>query len=226
MRNAIIYARFSPRRFADKSLSCEKQIKHCSAYIALHEIKQIESYRDNEISGKDILSRPGLQQALEHVCQIKGVLVCFSLSRLARNVRDCLAIAEKLKKSGADLVLLDISMDTSTPVGNLFFTIMAALDQFERERIGERTSVGMKYLQSQGRKISSKPPFGYIIDPDDSSRIIPHQQEQEAVKKILELNNSGTPLREIARTPEKNSHKCRGKNWHHSTISRIIQREI
>ena len=69
---------------------------------------------DAGISGKRADNRPGLIAALDSACQARGVLVVYSLSRLARSVRDTLDIAERLERAGADLVSLSEQIDTTS----------------------------------------------------------------------------------------------------------------
>ena len=62
--------------------------------------------------------RPGLQEALLEVKKHKGALVVYSLSRLSRSTRDTLELADRLEKVGADLVVLQEKVDTTTPSGS------------------------------------------------------------------------------------------------------------
>ena len=66
---------------------------------------------NRRISGGRADNRPGLQAALADACKRRGVLVVYSLSRVARSTRDALAIAERLDKAGADLVCIETMVD-------------------------------------------------------------------------------------------------------------------
>jgi DNA invertase Pin-like site-specific DNA recombinase len=75
------------------------------------------TYADEGLSGKRADNRPGLQGAIAHACETHGVLVVYSLSRLARSTRDAIDIAERLAKCKADLVSITEKIDTTTSMG-------------------------------------------------------------------------------------------------------------
>jgi DNA invertase Pin-like site-specific DNA recombinase len=71
------------------------------------------------IVGGRAKNRPHLQAALAYVCKLKGTLVVYSLDRLARNVGDARAISKRLEKADANLAILQMRVDTTTPYGRL-----------------------------------------------------------------------------------------------------------
>lgn len=219
---AIIYARFSPRPNAGDCLSCEKQIELCQKYAESKGFKVIAVYQDKALTGTN-MNRPELTKAIKKTCEVKGVLVCYSLFRLARNLRDCLDIAETLKEHNAYLSLLNTNIDTSTPTGRLLYGVMGSFGQFERDTISERTSVSMRYLQSKGRRMSAKPPYGYMVDLNDPSRIIKNPNEQRAIKQMIAWHKQGMTYREICSELSK-YFEPRNSSWHLSTVYKIISK--
>ena len=96
--------------------------------------------KDEGISGYKMEDeRGGLKQALDTVCTCKGVLVIYSISRLSRNTKGCITLMEKLNEANVDVVSLSESIDTSSAGGKMVFRMMAAMAEFERDVIIERT---------------------------------------------------------------------------------------
>lgn len=222
--NAIIYARFSPRRNADQCESIETQIERCAAYCAANGYTVVAGFEDRELSGSRADNRPGLQAALKAAAEHKAVLVVYSLSRLARNTRDAMEISERLERAGANWASLHEKIDTSTAMGRFVFTVMSALAQLEREQIAERTRDAMRRHQANGRRMSDRTPYGFTRDPQNAALLIEDPDEQRVIQRIVELHREGHRLRQIGRTLEETGDLCRGSVWYHSTIKNILKR--
>lgn len=95
--------------------------------------------------------RQGLADALDYV-RAGDTLVVWKLDRLCRNIAELLKVSEKLKNNGIELQSLTESIDTSTPTGRMYFTILGAVAQMEREQIQERVKAGMAAATKRGRK--------------------------------------------------------------------------
>ena len=77
-------------------------------------------------------------------------MVIESLSRLGRSTKDLIELMELFKARGVQLVSLKEQIDTSTSTGKLLFTLMAALAQFERDVLADRTREGLKAARARG----------------------------------------------------------------------------
>lgn len=107
-------------------------------------------YRD-KASGASA-GRKGLSRALAK-CGPGDVLVAWKLDRLGRNLFDLVRLAEKLKERDAGLKILTgqgASIDTTRAEGRMIFGIFAALAEFERELIRERTVAGLQAAKDRG----------------------------------------------------------------------------
>ncbi|MCP9891938.1 recombinase family protein [Cyanobium sp. Aljojuca 7D2] len=100
--------------------------------------------------------RPQLQACLEYLRE-GDALVTVRLDRLARSTRELLEIAQGLESRGIDLVVLDQAIDTSTPAGKLMFAVLAAIAQFERDLIRERTLDGLARAKAHGKVGGRRP---------------------------------------------------------------------
>ena len=102
-----------------------------------------------------VKQRQGLQEALGYLRQGDS-LVVWKLDRLCRSLPDLIKISEQIKEKGAELISITESIDTSTPAGRLYFNILGALGQMERELIQERVKAGLASARKRG-KIGGKP---------------------------------------------------------------------
>lgn len=101
-------------------------------------------------------NRPGLTDALRTLRE-GDTLVVWRLDRLARSTTELLAIGDKLLKEGVGLRSLTESLDTSNATGKLIFTVIAAMAEFERNLIVERTRAGLAAAKDRGRR-GGRPP--------------------------------------------------------------------
>ena len=109
-----------------------------------------------KVSGKSARNRPELQKALDFV-RDGDVFVVTKLDRLARSVVDLANIVQKLELKNVDLTVLDQGIDTTSIYGRLQFNILAAIGEFEREIIKERSYEGRMRALARGVKFGAKP---------------------------------------------------------------------
>jgi len=108
---------------------------------------------EDRASGKQD-TRPGLEACLKALRK-DDVLVVWKLDRLGRDLRHLVTIVQELTNRGIGLRVLTgqgAQIDTTTAAGRLIFGIFAALAEFERELIRERTIAGLKAARARGRK--------------------------------------------------------------------------
>ena len=111
-------------------------------------------YEDKGISGATI-DRPALRRALKSA-KPGDVLVVWKLDRLGRDLRDLVNLAHQLTIKGIGFKVLEgqgAEIDTTTANGRLIFGIFAALAEFERELISERTKAGMAAAKRAGKHV-------------------------------------------------------------------------
>lgn len=94
--------------------------------------------------------RPGLAQAMDGLR--KGdVLVVWKLDRIGRSLQHLVQLVAELQKREVGFRVLTGEIDTTTAAGKLVFHLFAALAEFERELITERTRAGLQSARERGR---------------------------------------------------------------------------
>ncbi|MCF6767595.1 recombinase family protein [Thiotrichales bacterium 19S11-10] len=109
-------------------------------------------YQD-EASGKNT-KRAGLNSCLKSLRE-EDTLVVWKLDRLGRSLHHLVDTVDKLSAKNIGLKVLTgkgANIDTTTPTGKLMFGFFAALAEFERDLIIERTKAGLESARSRGRK--------------------------------------------------------------------------
>ena len=87
--------------------------------------------------------RPELNRMLDALRE-GDVVVITELSRLGRTVKGLIELVEKIHQAGADIKSLKENIDTTSPMGKMVFTVMAAVAEMERDLLRERTAEGLK----------------------------------------------------------------------------------
>jgi len=83
--------------------------------------------------------------------------IATKLDRLARSTYDLTKIAKNLERRNIDLVVLDQSIDTSTPTGKLLFNMLGSIAEFENAIRKERQTDGIAKAKELGIKFGAKP---------------------------------------------------------------------
>ena len=108
----------------------------------------IEKWFTEKISGKS-MDRPKLQAMLDYVREGDTVYI-HDFSRLARSTKDLLEIVERLQAKSVHLVSNKENLDTGTPTGKLMLTMIAAINEFERQNLLDRQREGIAIAKRNG----------------------------------------------------------------------------
>lgn len=151
--------------------------------------------------------RPGLVHALAAVeSREASVLIVAKLDRLSRSVVDFAGLAAQAQRKGWAIVALDIGLDMTSAAGGLMANVMAAVAEWERKVIGERTAAALAARCAAGVKLGR-----------------PREQSQEAIERIRDLHRSGVRPSEIARVLNREGVPTpRGGRWHPPGVTRVL----
>ncbi len=104
----------------------------------------------DKMSGKRF-DRPEFLKMLD-IARSGDVIVVWRLDRLGRSLKELIETVTMLAERGIELRSLKENIDTSTPTGKFMFHIIAALAEFERDIIQERTQAGLEAARARGRR--------------------------------------------------------------------------
>ena len=204
------YIRVSTDRQAASGLGLDAQRTAIEQYAARQGREIVEIYVETE-SGK-LKDRPRLNAALAHCRKAKATLVIAKLDRLARNV----AFVSALMETGTEFVAVD------APFANrLMIHVLAAVAEWEREQISERTRAALAAAKARGVKLGT---HGVVLGA--MKRAEADRFAVQVRPAFLEARNAGcVSLREFAAyltavgTPTP-----KGANWHASNVSLLLRR--
>src|SRR5262245_59262664 len=162
---AIGYVRVSTDRQAEHGVSLEAQESKIRAIATIHSAELVEVIVEGGESAKS-MNRPGLQRllALINAGRVQAVIVA-KVDRLTRSVKDLCNLLELLEKRNVPLTPVADALGTASASGRLVITIMAAVAQWEREAIGERTRDALRHKRGQGHRVGNIP-FGSRLAAD------------------------------------------------------------
>lgn len=114
-------------------------------------------------------------------------IVVWRLDRLGRSLKELIETVTMLADRGIELRSLKENIDTSTPTGKLMFHIIAALAEFERDIISERTIAGLEAARARGRK-GGRPKATSTIRPSQLERAKElYTAKDNTVEEIMQL---------------------------------------
>jgi len=133
-----------------------------------------------EVASGAKAERPGLTEALDYA-RTGDTLVVWKLDRFGRSLTHLLASVAELQARGVGFRSLHENIDTTTSTGKLVFHVFAALAEFERDIIRDRTTAGLAAARARGRRGGRRPVLdekklalakSLYKDPDNSPSMI------------------------------------------------------
>lgn len=160
MRTAI-YIRVSTDEQATEGYSISAQRDRLVAYCKSQEWTVSGAYIEEGQSAKD-MDRPELRRLISDAENgMFDVVLVYKLDRLTRSVLDLYTLLQTFERYSIKFKSATELYDTTTAMGKLFITLVAALAQWERENLAERVRVGMEQMVTEGKRPGGPVPFGY-----------------------------------------------------------------
>jgi DNA invertase Pin-like site-specific DNA recombinase len=221
------YCRVSSQEQVDGT-SLKAQEGQIRAYAAMKGIEVLSVLVDAGISGgKPLALRPQGSRLTRMIQagEVEAVIIS-KLDRGFRSASDCLFNVEAWEKQAISLHILNLggtTIDTSTPTGKFFITVMAGAAELERNMIRERCNEGRKIRKAQGYRVGEIP-FGFSLDADGKT-LVKCGEEQEAITLAIELRSKGYSASGIAAELNRRGISTKkGSIWTHKQVIRLLKR--
>ncbi len=147
LKRVGIYARVSSNRQCPES-----QLLPLREYATARGFEIVSEYVDVISGSKD--SRPELARLMADAAKRRlDAVAVWKFDRFARSTRHLVTALEQFNVLGVDFISLSESIDTSTPMGKMVFTVLAAVAELELSLIRERVVMGLERAKAQGKQL-------------------------------------------------------------------------
>lgn len=189
------YIRVSTIMQAEEGESLDVQQRKLEGWAMMEGEGLKKVFVERGVSGSKPLGMRAEGAKLLEALKPGDTVVAAKLDRAFRNAYDALGILKDFKKEGIKLVLLDLGGDvTSDNVSGLIFKVLAAVADFERDRIAERISEVKTDQRKRGRYLGGAVPYGYSVEDGD---LVECKKRHRNLSKIFDLRDDGKSLHQI-----------------------------
>lgn len=212
---------------SDQLHSYASQIRKYTEEIGSHDgWELVDIYADEGLTGTRMEQREDFNRMMADCRKgkIDRVLVK-SVSRFARNTKDCLAALRELMSLGVTVRFEKENIDTETLTTELMVSVSGALAQQESISISQNQRISYKRRMERGEFITCCAPFGYRIVEGKDLEVV--ESEAKTVQWIFQQYLAGHSADWIAAelNREQISGPCGSEIWYHQTITKIILNE-
>jgi DNA invertase Pin-like site-specific DNA recombinase len=209
----------------DQRLGIDAQDATVRRIAAERRCPVVKTFTEHESGGNN--ERPELDKAIRHARRIGAMVVVAKLDRLARDSQFLL----KLYNGDVPLIFGDLPEVDGSAASRLHVQMMAAIAEFERRRIGERTKEALTELKAQGVKLGT-PRNLKQEHRVKGARISAQKRRERAVDQMSDVAELVAPMRKEGRSlaqiaahlNEQEYRTRRGGSWSPTQVKRVLDR--
>jgi DNA invertase Pin-like site-specific DNA recombinase len=212
-----------PQYFSDQTLN---PLNPDNYKKGINDTEYKDEVKLSKIEG--ISHRPQFKTALK-TCNEGDIFICYSLTRLARNLDISLKVYSYLKDKKVFLYAVKDSLDSRNRASKLHFQMLSMFSELEADLIKDRVKSGMEMKKEKGEVIG-RPSYGWMLADGKQSDLIPNPKEQEVIKLMRDLRETkdqeGKQMKYIHIAKELNKRGLKtkeGKDWTHVQVTRVLQ---
>lgn len=194
------YVRVSTQKQADDGVSIEMQqqmiIRHAKMLELIDNDNGIKFYIDDGFSGST-LERPEMKRLINDIKNKRiNILIAYDLSRISRDIFDSNKFLNMSEKYNVIIKCLYDDVSIATATSRFGTNIKILTNQYEREKIVERTNDSLKSIADSGRyPCGGRPTYGYYRGDDKNLYV--DEEQAEVVRKVFDMAVRGYNMRDI-----------------------------
>jgi DNA invertase Pin-like site-specific DNA recombinase len=209
-----IYARVST---ADQKFGLESQIRTLKEHCEKNKIEDYELFTDENFSGAKT-SRPSLDRMMAAMRNGEISVICvYSFSRFARSTTHLLTAMEEMNKKNCEFISITEKIETNSPMGRAFFTVIAAISQLERELIVERVKNGLRNAKLKGKILGRKKTRNSVL----IRALLKSGMTFRAAAKVAKCSQGSIGLEKREMLREENEEKKRAQIFNEQTVEQV-----
>lgn len=220
MQRAVIYARYSPGPNQTEQ-SIEGQVRECTKYAELHDLRIVGTYVDRKISGKTDNRREFQRMIDDSEKHIFDVIILYHTDRFARNRYDSAIYKHKLKENGVELRYATTDIPKG-PEGIILESIMEGWAEYYSAELSRKIKRGMRESALKCHSTGAGRCLGYRTAEDKSLVIEP--EGAKAVQTVFDMYIKGKSHADICRyLNDCGFRTAQGKLFNKNSVTHIIR---
>jgi site-specific DNA recombinase len=228
---AVVYARVSDRKQAEKDISIPAQIDLAHKRAAELGAAVLRVFTDSGKSAFKEGNRPEFEAAVDFATSVGAeYFICWSSSRFARNRFEAAVFKRSLDRAGVRLVYLSSDIDRSTDEGWMLDSMLELVDEMYSRQNSKDTLRSMVRGAREGYWNGGSTPLGYRSEPAPENpkrrRLVPDEAEAAMVQSIFAQRVRGVGTYQIAVGLNAQGLRIRGRPWTKQRILYLLRSEV